>query len=202
MGFASALIVMNVFSPIFDAICESVLHIYRHKGALLDSFKKQPVLPGKPKKEEPVVRVIEKTEIPAEETEVSEETVPEAKISAEEPAIEIDVQVRKNSHGLLDSVGDIVELQIQEDLMTTGLDLLDNAGAFCIIQLHADLQEGLAVTSCELVQECKGCLRRGKITCYNYVLTHYFAPPIISLKLLIRYLAMTAGRSRTISRQM
>ncbi|MBQ6878542.1 MAG: RnfABCDGE type electron transport complex subunit D [Oscillospiraceae bacterium] len=76
MGFASALIVMNVFSPIFDAVCENVLHVYRHKEALLDSFKK--------KKEEPEVSVFEEkteektaseetTEIPKEEeTEISE----------------------------------------------------------------------------------------------------------------------------------
>ncbi len=39
IGFASALIVMNVFSPVYDEICESVLHVYRHKGTLLESFK-------------------------------------------------------------------------------------------------------------------------------------------------------------------
>ena len=39
IGFASALIVMNVFSPIFDEICESVLHVYRHRDAVEGSLK-------------------------------------------------------------------------------------------------------------------------------------------------------------------
>ena len=83
MGFASALIVMNVFSPIFDALCENVLHIYRHKGDLFESFvKKQPAEETKPEKKEPVVRVIEKTAEPALETGPEE-------ISAEEPEEEI-----------------------------------------------------------------------------------------------------------------
>ncbi len=84
MGFASALIVMNVFSPIFDAICESVLHIYRHKGAILASFKKETPAETKPA-EVPAEAVPEEEEIPAEETS-SEEEVPE-----EEPAVEIDL---------------------------------------------------------------------------------------------------------------
>ena len=79
MGFASALIVMNVFSPIFDAICESVLHIYRHKGAILASFKKETPAETKPA-EVPAEAVPEEEEIPAEETS-----------SEEEPAVEIDL---------------------------------------------------------------------------------------------------------------
>lgn len=39
MGFASALILMNVFSPLFDEGCESVLHVYRHRDSLIRSFK-------------------------------------------------------------------------------------------------------------------------------------------------------------------
>ncbi len=38
MGFASALIVMNVFSPIFDAICESFFHVYRHREKAFESL--------------------------------------------------------------------------------------------------------------------------------------------------------------------
>ena len=84
MGFASALIVMNVFSPIFDAICESVLHIYRHKGAILASFKKENPAETKPA-EVPTEAVPEEKEIPAEETSSEEE------VTEEEPALEIDL---------------------------------------------------------------------------------------------------------------
>ena len=41
MGFASALIVMNVFSPIYDTICESVLHVSRHKESFVASIKEE-----------------------------------------------------------------------------------------------------------------------------------------------------------------
>ncbi len=39
MGFASALILMNVLSPLFDEICESFLHVYRHKDSLMKAYK-------------------------------------------------------------------------------------------------------------------------------------------------------------------
>lgn len=72
MGFASALIVMNVFSPIFDGICENVLYVYRHKTAFFASFKKKPAVEKKPEKKEPVVRVIEKNEALKEEKPLQE----------------------------------------------------------------------------------------------------------------------------------
>ena len=82
MGFASALIIMNVFSPIFDGMCEEVLHIYRHKDALIKFFKaKKESAPAEKAEPAPVVRVIEKpAEAPAEE-------------SAEEPAEEAPIEV-------------------------------------------------------------------------------------------------------------
>ena len=82
----------------------------------------------------------------------------------------VHIQLTQHRHGLLHGVGDVVELQIQENLMASGLQLPDNAGALGIVQLHADFHEGLAPG--ELVQEGKGCLRAGKIAGYDYVLTH------------------------------
>ena len=38
MGFASALIIMNAFSPLFDGVCEEILHVYRHKDSVVKSF--------------------------------------------------------------------------------------------------------------------------------------------------------------------
>ena len=38
MGFASALIIMNAFSPLFDGVCEEFLYVYRHKDSLVKSF--------------------------------------------------------------------------------------------------------------------------------------------------------------------
>lgn len=86
IGFASALIVMNVFSPVFDAVCEDVLHVYRHKESLMAFFKKEKNSGKDPlekvkTEEKPVVRVISKDE--AEKTEVSEET-PEVSVNENE----------------------------------------------------------------------------------------------------------------------
>ena len=39
IGFASALIVMNVFSPVFDTVCENILHAFRHKDSIIATFK-------------------------------------------------------------------------------------------------------------------------------------------------------------------
>ena len=78
MGFASALILMNVFSPIFDSVCENVLHVVRHTDDISASLKAE-IAAKKAKKtvSEPVVRPVKKTEEPkeAEAVEVSEEIV-------------------------------------------------------------------------------------------------------------------------------
>ena len=30
---------MNVFSPVFDAVCENILHAFRHKDSIIATFK-------------------------------------------------------------------------------------------------------------------------------------------------------------------
>lgn len=92
MGFASALIVMNVFSPIYDAICESVLHVSRHKESFVASIKEETKL-RKNKKEEkkPVIRVIEKAEEPEELPEIKTEEISEEEILPEKEPGEIDL---------------------------------------------------------------------------------------------------------------
>ena len=55
IGFASALILMNVFSPVFDEICEEVLHVLRHKDSVFEGFKKD--FFRKKTKEEPVLEI-------------------------------------------------------------------------------------------------------------------------------------------------
>lgn len=115
MGFASALILMNVFSPVFDGVCESVLHVYRHRDSLMRSFKAERLRRKTEKAEktesEPVVRVLEKKEAaadisvintPGEEFSVEEEAAAgifdgnagnsdEGEEISEEPAVEIDL---------------------------------------------------------------------------------------------------------------
>ena len=87
MGFASALILMNVFSPIFDAVCEDFLHVYRHKGELFASLKAYKEQLKKKKQAEVPANVAE----PAEETaEVTAEEI-EAPAEEQEALEEIDL---------------------------------------------------------------------------------------------------------------
>lgn len=90
IGFASALIVMNVFSPVFDEICENVLHVYRHKEAVAASIKADAKHLMAKKEKEPVVRVIEKEEIPEETIEVYLDSEIPEEIPEEQPE-EIDL---------------------------------------------------------------------------------------------------------------
>ncbi|MBQ5322936.1 MAG: RnfABCDGE type electron transport complex subunit D [Oscillospiraceae bacterium] len=92
MGFASALIVMNVFSPIYDAICESVLHVSRHKETFVASIKEETKLRKNKKEEEkPVIRVIEKAKEPEELPEIKTEEISEEEILPEKEPGEIDL---------------------------------------------------------------------------------------------------------------
>ena len=38
-GFVYAIIIMNVFTPVFDTVCENALHLYRNKEKLKESIE-------------------------------------------------------------------------------------------------------------------------------------------------------------------
>ena len=93
-GFVYALIVLNVFTPVFDTICENTLHLYRNRDRLVESIESDIKNAAVKKPAAPVVRKHKKAEkaekfpaeaigvIPAaEEVEV---TVPAEEIPAEE----------------------------------------------------------------------------------------------------------------------
>lgn len=99
MGFASALIVMNVFSPVFDEICEEILRIYRHKGSLIKAFKnKKAEISAKKETAENSAAVTEETlktnfcEKP-EETALEEKTVISEEESEESFQAEIGAEI-------------------------------------------------------------------------------------------------------------
>ena len=79
-GFVFALIIMNVFAPMFDSVCEEFLHIWRHKEIVLASIKKkkQEKLSAKdevlPKSEE----ILPETAVISEETDTTDEEEKEA----------------------------------------------------------------------------------------------------------------------------
>ena len=96
-GFVYALIVLNVFTPVFDTICENTLHLYRNRDRLVESIEsdiknaaKKPVSPivRKHRKAEKAEKLPEEAigVIPAAEeiVEAVEVTVPADEISEEE----------------------------------------------------------------------------------------------------------------------
>ena len=108
----------------------------------------------------------------------------------------VHIQVAQHAHGPLDGVGNVVELQVQENLVAPGLDLPDDGRTLGVEQLHADLHEGLAAL--ELVQKGQGFVFGGEIQCNDDVLVHRCAPPVKSLNLLTPRLSQSAGRSSMI----
>ena len=82
----------------------------------------------------------------------------------------IHIQAGEDRHGLLHSVGDVVELQIQEDLVAPGLDLPDDGRALGVVELHADLHKGLLLG--ELIQERQCLFLAVEIQRDDDILTH------------------------------
>ena len=56
---------------------------------------------------------------------------------------DVHIQRRQCRHGPFHGVGNVMQLQIQEDLVAPGPDLPHDGGAFGVKQLHADLHKGL-----------------------------------------------------------
>ena len=82
----------------------------------------------------------------------------------------VHVQPGEDGHGPLHRVGDVVELQVQKNLVSPGLDLPDDGGSPGVVQLHADLHEGLFLL--EPVQKGQGLLPAVEVQCDDNVLTH------------------------------
>lgn len=60
-GFMFALIIMNVFSPLYDRLCENALHLYRHRDQLERSFAEEgEAMKQKRHEKAPVVRPVNK----------------------------------------------------------------------------------------------------------------------------------------------
>ena len=84
----------------------------------------------------------------------------------------VHVQPGEDRHGPIHSVGDVVELQVQENLVSPGFDFPDDGGPFGVVQLHADFHKGLVLPGGEAVQEPQGLFPRGEIQGNNYILSH------------------------------
>lgn len=61
-GFVYALIVLNVFTPVFDTICENTLHLYRNRDRLVESIESDIKNAAVKKPAAPVVRKHKKAE--------------------------------------------------------------------------------------------------------------------------------------------
>lgn len=97
--FVYALIIMNVFAPIFDLICENVLHIYRNR-AKLEAAVEGDIKKISFKRPEPVVIKLRKSEKPLEQDESDFEQVEEP-YEHEEDIIEHEDEERNESEALV-----------------------------------------------------------------------------------------------------
>lgn len=84
----------------------------------------------------------------------------------------VHVQGGKHMHGLFHRVGDVMELQVQENPMSPGLDLPHDGRAFGVEQLHADFQKGFALLVLKEVEEPEGVFRRLEVAGYDYIVLH------------------------------
>lgn len=81
-GFVYALIVLNVFTPVFDTICENTLHLYRNRDRLVESIESDIKNVAAKKPAAPVVRKRKKAEKVAEApAEAVEEVVEEVEVT-------------------------------------------------------------------------------------------------------------------------
>ena len=83
---------------------------------------------------------------------------------------DVHIQRRQCRHGPFHGVGNVMQLQIQEDLVAPGPDLPHDGGAFGVKQLHADLHKGLFL--CEAVQKCQCLFLAVEVQRNDNVLTH------------------------------
>ena len=112
---------------------------------------------------------------------------------------DVRAKISQDGHGLLHSVGYVVELQVQEDLMAPVFQLPHHVGAGGVEQLHADLDEG--PLPAQLIQKRQGLFAAAEIAGDYHVLSHQCAPPMISFRLVMPYFSISRGRSATMSRQ-
>ena len=84
----------------------------------------------------------------------------------------VHVEAREYGHRLAHRVGNVVELQVEEDAVSPALDLAHDLGTLGIEELHADLQEGFALLVPEQVEEAEGVFCGLEVAGYDYVAFH------------------------------
>ena len=82
----------------------------------------------------------------------------------------IHIEGGEHGHRFFHGVGDVVQLEIEEDLVAARLDLAHDGRAFGVEELHADLHEGLFAG--EAVEKREGLFLAVKIQRDDNVLTH------------------------------
>lgn len=92
IGFASALIVMNVFSPVFDTVCENILHAFRHKDSIIATFKSDKVRKKLSDNQDIKAEEIKEEPVSEDEQEENAEVIEEIDLSEKEESGEEAVQ--------------------------------------------------------------------------------------------------------------
>ncbi len=92
----------------------------------------------------------------------------------------IHIQMGQDSHRFLHRIGNIVQLEVEENLVSARLDLAHDRRALGIIKFHADLYERFAIG--EFVEERQRRRRAAEIACDYYIsMTHCYIVFLILL---------------------
>ena len=83
---------------------------------------------------------------------------------------DVHVQRGQGGHGLFHGVGNVVELQVEEDLMTASADIPHYLRPLGVEKLHADLDKGLFAG--KAIQKSQRLFLAVEIQCDDNVLTH------------------------------
>ena len=81
----------------------------------------------------------------------------------------VDVEPRQHGHRLLHGVGNVVELEVEENAVAPALDFAHDGRAFGVEKLHADLQKGFARFVAEQIEEAESLLGRLEVAGDDYV---------------------------------
>ena len=83
---------------------------------------------------------------------------------------DVHIQRGQGGHGLFHGVGDVVELQVEENLMTASADIPHHLRPLGVEKLHTDLDKGLFAG--KAIQKSQRLFLAVEIQCDDNVLTH------------------------------
>ena len=84
----------------------------------------------------------------------------------------VDIQSRQHGHRLTHRIGDIVQLQVEENPVSPAFDLPHDGRTFGVEKLHADLQKGFARLVAEKIEEAERIFCGLEVAGDDYITVH------------------------------